>query len=84
MTLEPSTNLGTMLRLYERLGRLCIRAHVGERGTARMARALDLADGLGRDEYAALFCTLHGELLAQANRSDESRDWLERAASFRS
>lgn len=84
MTLEPSTNTQTMLRLYERLGRLCIEAHVGERGTTRMARALDLADGLGRDEYATLFCTLCGELLAQANRSDESRDWLERAASFRS
>jgi predicted RNA polymerase sigma factor len=48
-----------------------------------MTRALDLADGLGRDDYAALFCTLRGGLLAQANRTDESRDWLERAAAFR-
>jgi hypothetical protein len=40
-------------------------------------------DGLGRDDCAAVFCRLRGELLAQANRTDESRDWLERAAAFR-
>jgi len=84
MTHEPSTDAWTMLPLYERLGRLCLEAHLGERGAARMMHALDLADGLGRDDYAALFCTLRGELLAQANRTDESRDWLERAAAFRS
>jgi len=84
MTRQPSTDARTMLPLYERLGRLCFEARLGERGAARMTRALDLADGLGRDDYAALFCTLRGELLAQANRADESRDWLERAATFRS
>jgi hypothetical protein len=47
-----------------------------------MARALDLADSLGRDQKAALFCALRGELLAQARRKDERRDWLERAATF--
>jgi len=83
MTLAPSTNTLEMLRLYARLGRLCLDAHVGERGAARMTRALDLADGLGRDDCAALFCRLRGELLAQANRTDESRDWFERAAAFR-
>jgi predicted negative regulator of RcsB-dependent stress response len=72
-----------MLPLYERLGRLCVQVHAGERGAARMTQALDLADGVGRDDYAALFCRLRGELLAQANRTDESRDWLERAATFR-
>jgi serine/threonine protein kinase len=84
MRREPATDTRTMLPLYERLGRLCFEAHLGERGAARMTHALDLADGLGRDDYAALFCTLRGELLAQANRTDESRDWLERAAAFRS
>jgi hypothetical protein len=84
MTLGSSTDTRAMLHLYERLGRLCVEAHVGERGAMRMTRAFDLADGLGRDEYAALFCTLRGELLAQSNRADESRDWLERAAAFRS
>lgn len=83
MSLETSTDVRAILPLYERLGRLCFEAHLGERGAARMTRALDLADGLGRDDYAALFCTLRGGLLAQANRTDESRDWLERAAAFR-
>ncbi len=83
MTLERLADGRTMLRLYERLGRLCVEAHVSERGATRMTRALDLADAFGRDDYAALFCALRGELLAQANRTDESRDWLERAAAFR-
>jgi hypothetical protein len=83
MTLAASADRPKMLRLYERLGRLCVEARVGERGATRMTRALDLADGLGRDDCAALFCRLRGELLAQANRTDESRDWLERAAAFR-
>jgi hypothetical protein len=83
MMLEPPTDTRTMLQLYERLGRLCVEAHVAERGAARMTRAFDLADGLGRDDYAARFCILRSELLGQANRTDESRDWLERATAFR-
>ena len=83
MMLAPPTDTRTMLQLYERLGRLCVEAHVAERGAARMTRAFDLADGLGRDDYAARFCMLRSELLAQANRTDESRDWLERATAFR-
>jgi hypothetical protein len=73
----------TALDLYERIGRLSVEAHVGERGINQMARALDLADSLGRDREAALFCTLRAELLAQAKRNDESRDWRERAATLR-
>jgi hypothetical protein len=83
MTVKRSTDAPMVLHLYERLARLCAEARVGERGASRMTRALDLADGLGRDDYAALFCTLRGELLAQADRNEESRDWLERAATFR-
>jgi len=71
------------LDLYERLGRLCVEAELGERGAHHMIRALDLADGLGRDDCAALFCALRGELLMQADRIAESRDWLERAAALR-
>lgn len=77
-----SKEVETTLALYERIGRLSVQAQVGERGIHRMARALDLADSLGRDQQAALFCALRGELLAQARRNDESRDWLERAATF--
>jgi hypothetical protein len=75
-----SNEAETALGLYERFGRLSVEAHVGERGINQMVRALDLADSLGRDQQAALFCALRGELLAQAKRTDESRDWLERAA----
>jgi serine/threonine protein kinase len=82
MTLQPPTDTRMMLQLYERLGRLCVEAHVAERGAAQMTRAFDLADCLGRDDYAARFCMLRSKLLAQANRTDESRDWLERAAAF--
>ena len=67
------------LELYERLGRLSVRAHRGEEGAARMISALDVADGLGRDDFAARFCMLRGELLAQAYRIEESREWFERA-----
>ena len=81
--LASRTDAQAMLHLYERLGRLYVAVHVGERGATAMMRALDLADGLGRDDYATLFCTLQSELLGQANRVDESRDWLERAARFR-
>jgi hypothetical protein len=55
MTLEGPTDTRTILRLYERLGRLCIEAQVGERCATRMTRALDLADSLGKDDYAASF-----------------------------
>jgi hypothetical protein len=82
MTCGSSANAQIMLGLYERMGHLCIEARASERGAAQMTRAFDLADGLGRDDYAARFCTLRGQLLAQANRTDESRDWLERAAAF--
>ena len=82
MTCGSSADSRTMLGLYERLGQLCVEARASERGAARMTRAFDLADGLGRDDYAARFCTLRGQLLAQADRTDESRDWLERAAAF--
>jgi serine/threonine protein kinase len=84
MPLGTRVDARMLLDLYERLGWLCVEARVGARGAIQMTRALDLADGLGRDDYAALFCTLQGELLAQANRTDESRDWLERAAALRS
>jgi hypothetical protein len=82
MTVRSADDGRTMLRVYERLGRLCLDARLGDRAMAHMTRALDLADGLGHDDYAARFCALHGQLLAQANRTDESLDWLERAASF--
>ena len=78
-----SSEAETALDLYERIGRLSVEAQVGDRGISQMTRALDLADSLGRDRQAALFCALRGELLAQAQRKDESRDWLERAAMFR-
>ena len=83
MKLERKMDTGAILHLYERLGRLCIEAQAGERGSIQMTRALDLADGLGRDDYAALFCHLQSELLMQSHRMDESGDWLERAATFR-
>lgn len=82
MSLSSSRHSTTVLDAYERLGRLSVRAQAGERSIGRITRALDLADSLGRDEYAALFCALRGELLAQAERDDESRDWLERAAAW--
>lgn len=83
MTVGSADDAQTVLRVYERFGQLCLDAHLGERATTHMTRAFDLADGLGRDDYAARFCALRGQLLAQANRTDESRDWLERAASLR-
>jgi hypothetical protein len=87
LALDSISNSGskeaeTALDLYERIGRLSVEAQVGERGINQMARALDLADSLGRDQEAALFCALRAELLAQVKRNDESRDWRERAATL--
>lgn len=67
------------LALYERLGGLCLRAYVGDRGARAMVAGLDLADGVGRDDCAVRLCELLAELLGQADRIDESRDWRERA-----
>jgi len=77
--LDPFEDVGATLELYERLGKLCVRAHVGDRGASAMIAGLDLADGVGRDDYAARLCALLAELLGQADRLDESREWRERA-----
>ena len=77
--LDPFEDVEATLALYERLGELCLRAHVGDRGAPAMIAGLDLADGVGRDDSAARLCSLLAQLLAQADRMDESREWRERA-----
>jgi len=77
--LDRFEDVAETLVLYERFGELCVRAHVGERGAPAVIAGLDLADGVGRDDCFSRLCALLAELLAQADRLDESRDWRERA-----
>jgi serine/threonine protein kinase len=77
--LDPFEDVEATLALYERLGELCLRAQVGDRGAPAMIAGLDLADGVGHDDSAARLCSLLAQLLAQADRMDESREWRERA-----
>ena len=77
--LEADPDRTQRLELYLRLGQLCLRSRQWDRGAARMIAGLDLADGLGRDDFAARFCMLRGQLLSHSERIDESRDWLQRA-----
>ena len=81
--LDPFEDVEATLALYERLGELCLRAHAGDRGAPAMIAGLDLADGVGRDDSAARLCSLLAQLLAQADRMDESREWQERARDLR-
>ncbi len=68
-----------LLNLYRRIGDLSYRSRDLERGAERMAEALDLAEGLGRDEYVARFSMMRGRLLVNANKFAEGRRWLDRA-----
>ncbi len=77
--LDRLEDAGATLQLYERFGELCVRAHVGDRGASAVIAGLDLADGVGRDDSFKRLCGLLAELFAQADRRDESREWLERA-----
>ena len=68
-----------MLALYLRIGEVCWKARKAE-GDQHMLAALELADGLGRQDYLARFSLLHGRFLVAAYRVDEARQWLDRAA----
>jgi tetratricopeptide (TPR) repeat protein len=67
-----------LLALYRRLGDLAFRGRRLDDGARHMAAAIDLAEGLGREEYVARFSVARGRLLAHAMRFDEGRRWLER------
>ncbi|MFW5920390.1 MAG: serine/threonine-protein kinase PknK [Polyangiales bacterium] len=75
----PSPNRDRVLSLYRRMGDLCFRSRDLESGADRMQVALDLADGLGREDYVARFAMMRGRLLVHANRIAEGRQWLDRA-----
>jgi tetratricopeptide (TPR) repeat protein len=68
-----------LLALYRRLGELSFRSRDLDEGALKMAKALELAEDLGRDEYVARFAMMRGRLLVNANRFEEGRKWLERA-----
>jgi serine/threonine protein kinase/tetratricopeptide (TPR) repeat protein len=75
----PSPDRDRLLGLYRRIGELAFRSRDLERGADRMMTAIELAEGLGREDYVARFCMLRGRLLANANRFHEGRQWLNRA-----
>ncbi len=67
------------LQLYRRVGDLCLRSRELEEGVEQMAAALELAEGLGRDEYVARFSLMKGDCMALLQRLDEAQHWFERA-----
>jgi len=73
-----STDRERVLALYRRLGDLAFRGRKLDEGAQHMAAALEIAEGLGRDEYIARFAMMRGRLLVNATRFDEGRRWLER------
>ena len=75
----PSPDRDRALQLYRRVGDLCLRARELDEGLERMDAALELAEGLGRDEPIARFSLMKGEYLALAQRLDEAQKWFERA-----
>lgn len=75
----PTPDRDRVLALYRRLGELAFRSRDLEAGADRMADALELAEGLGRDEYVARFAMMRGRLLVNANHFAEGRHWLDRA-----
>ena len=68
-----------MLALYLRIGEVCWKARRAE-GDVHMLAALELAEALERRDYLARFSLLHGRFLVAAHRTEEARQWLERAA----
>lgn len=67
-----------MLALYRRIGELGTRGRVVDEGSRLLREGIELADGLGRDEYVARFCVLEGRLLASSGQVDEARRWIDR------
>ncbi|MBX3250257.1 MAG: protein kinase [Myxococcales bacterium] len=67
------------LELYRRLGDLCVRARELAQGIELMEAAIDVAEGLGREELVARFSLLRGQLLVLQNRFGEAQRWLDRA-----
>ncbi|MCB9633693.1 MAG: protein kinase, partial [Sandaracinus sp.] len=76
---RPQADRDRTLELYRRLGDLCVRARELQQGVELMEAALDVAEGLGRDELVARFSLLRGQCLAFMNRFAEAQRWLERA-----
>jgi tetratricopeptide (TPR) repeat protein len=68
-----------MLGLYQRIGQICWKGRVLERGAARVQSGIELAEALERDDWIARLALLRGRLLVAAHRVDEGRRWLDRA-----
>ncbi len=68
-----------MLALYRRIGEICWKGRILEHGAERMTRGLELAEGLGRDDWTARLSLQKGRLLIAGHRVDEGRRWLELA-----
>ncbi|HJL39204.1 MAG TPA: AAA family ATPase, partial [Polyangiaceae bacterium LLY-WYZ-15_(1-7)] len=68
-----------LLGLYRRVVQLCFRARELEQGLEVVEHALEMAEGLGRDEHVARFSLYKGQLCAFMNRFSEAQQWFERA-----
>jgi tetratricopeptide (TPR) repeat protein/tRNA A-37 threonylcarbamoyl transferase component Bud32 len=67
-----------LLELYRRMGDLAFRGRDLLRGAELMSAAIEIAEGLLRDEHVARFSVMRGRLLGNATRFDEARQWIER------
>ena len=76
---SASPDRDRMLEFYWRVGEMCFRGRRLRDGVERVDRALELADGLGRDDFVARFSMLRGRLLAHMNNIEEAKPWFDRA-----
>ena len=76
---SPSPDRERTLELHRRISALCLRGRELETGLEKIEPALELAEGLGRDEYVARFSLAKGLLLTASNRFAEADPWFERA-----
>ncbi len=76
---SPSPDRERSLELHRRIASLCLRGRELEMGLEKIESALELAEGLGRDEYVARFSLAKGLFLGASNRFAEAEPWFERA-----
>ncbi len=75
----PNPDRDRMLQLYRRIGDSCLRSRELEAGLEHIDGALELAEGLGREEHVARFSLMKGQYLALSMRFTEAQPWFERA-----
>ncbi|MEM9074364.1 MAG: protein kinase [Myxococcota bacterium] len=68
-----------LLQLYRRIGDLCLRGRELDQGLEHVEGAIDLAEGLGREDHLARFSLMKGQYLVLAQRIGDAENWFGKA-----